>query len=99
MNEQNQESVNALGAFKVSLQAQVDALTLAMTIIQNGWQSDQDAIAAGIQSGIDTSVKTATDPLNAQITAMLAALASIYAANPVDVSQEIVDAFGLANPS
>lgn len=40
------------------------ALLLIKQIIENGWQSDQDSIAAGIAAGI----QVATDPLNARIT-------------------------------
>lgn len=45
----------------------IEALQVAQTILQNGYQSDQSKIDAGIQAGIAQAVQNATAPLQTQI--------------------------------
>jgi hypothetical protein len=63
----NKQALVIIGA-QLSIESTIiNALTMAQTLLTDGYQSDQEAITAGIAVGIDATVKAATDPLNDQI--------------------------------
>ena len=61
----------------------VAALTIAVSLAQNGYQSDAETISAGIASGLSA----ATDPLNTQIASLTTQLESTQALLPAFQAQ------------
>jgi len=74
-----QDQINALKQTSASFRSQAtqfnlqaDDIDAAIALAENGYQSDQEAIATGIANGVATalaSIKTNADALSASITA------------------------------
>lgn len=78
MDDKNKTAIDTLAAYKITLaggisgvQGQLSAIDVALTVLENGYQSDQGAIASavakGVSDGVDAAVSAATQPLNDQI--------------------------------
>ena len=82
----NTTLLSTLSSWKNSIDSQItgqiaqkSVLDAAVTLLTNGYQSDQQTIADGISSGIASAVKDATDPLNTQIATLTEQLATANA--------------------
>lgn len=58
-----QDSINALSALISSRQYEVDALNVAMTLLQRGYTSDEQLVTQGVAATISSVIS----PLNVQI--------------------------------
>lgn len=80
------EQITQINALKEDYETNAEVFGYALSLVRDGYQSDQQAITDGIAAGLASAVRAATDPLDARIadlqTQLDAANATIAATTP-----------------